>query len=110
MNIDGLAKKYLHELITIILSESFALYYGNFCQQIVGVAMDSQFEATLAVIFLCFDKQELWQCSADSKPIIYRAFNLCPDFEIFHQDIIIFKDILKRNRCPIVSQVFVLKF
>ena len=31
------------------------------------------------------------------------------DFEIFHQEVIILEDILKRNCCPIVSLMFVLK-
>ena len=74
--------------ITLILSESLDLYNGNFCQQVDGVAMGSLFKATLAVIFLCFYKQGLRYCPTDSKPIIYRAFDSYPDFEILHQQLL----------------------
>ena len=32
--------------------------------------------------------------------LLYRAFKLCSNFEIFHQEIIFLKDIFKRNGCP----------
>ena len=32
--------------------------------------------------------------------LLYRAFKLCSNFEIFHQEIIFLKDIFKRNRYP----------
>ena len=32
--------------------------------------------------------------------LLFRAFKLCSNFELFHQEILNLKDIFKRNGCP----------
>ena len=46
-------------------------------------------------------------------PLLYRAFKLCSNFEIFHQEIIFVKDIFKRNPSNFIDicvKTFLTKF
>ena len=54
-NVDGIAKCYFHELLSICMSESLVLFDGKFYKQIDRVAMGSPSGPTLANIFLCFN-------------------------------------------------------
>ena len=72
-NIDGIAKDYFHELLSICMFESLVLFDGEFYKQIDGVAMGSPLGPGLANIFLCFHEQ-IWldNCPVELKPVIYR--------------------------------------
>ena len=72
-NIDGITKDYFHDLLTICMSESLALFDGEYYKQIDGVAMGSPLGPTFANIFLCFYEQ-IWleNCPVEFKPVVYR--------------------------------------
>ena len=55
--------------------ESFFIFDGKFYEKFDGVAMGSPLGSTLANAFMChFENIWLENCSANSKPIVYRRF------------------------------------
>ena len=58
-------------------------------------------EPTFSDIFTNFDSYLPLSCKSGLiSSLLYRAFKLCFNFEIFHQEIIFLKDIFKRNGYP----------
>ena len=59
------------------------------------------YKPTFSGVFTNFDSYiPLLYKSGLISSLLYRAFKLCSNFEIFHQEIIFLKDIFKRNGYP----------
>ena len=74
-HVGNLTQSSFYSLLKITMFESFFIFDGKFYEQFDGVAMGSPLGPTLANAFMChFENIWLENCSANSKPIVYRRF------------------------------------
>ena len=74
-NSPNIPKHDVRNLLDIATKESFFMLNNKYYIQIDGVAVRSQLDPVLAIIFMCsFESRWLWDCPIDFKPVLYGRY------------------------------------